>query len=1420
MVNAIIAQVISTGIYHSLVRCGSGIVMTWGGNTGGQLGDNTLTQRNSPIQMNNITNAVSVSAGGLHSLILKNDGTVWACGSNSQGQLGDGTTLGKKTPVQVVGLSEVIAITTTVQSNIALKENGTVWTWGDNYYGQLGDGTLTQKVLPAPVPGLTNIISIAGGESFVLALKNDGTVWTWGRNHRGQLGDSTNVNKSLPVQAKGLQGITFISAGNSHAFAIKNDGTVYGWGYNFYGQLGDGTINSRIVPTPFTGINGLTSVSCGTNSTHAIKSDGTVWGWGKNNNRELGDGTTIQRMTPILIPVLNNIIEISGNNMHTIALKSDGTVWGAGQNLYGEVGDGTTSFQNSFVQLTGSCLVEPVLGLQTTIINSTCINSNNGSAIVTPTGGIPPYSFLWSDGQNTATATNLASGIYTITVADSIGATVMDTVTILAGAQLSTNPTDVLCNGDSSGTINLLVSGGSGNFSYSWSNGATTSNLNTLAAGDYTVIVTDISCSDTLSDTVAIEQPLILTSAFSSSTPAVCGTNGSLSVTAFGGMAPYHYLWNNGATTSSINHLPSGTYTVAVIDTNGCTNIVTDSVLLQSPMVLANISSQTDVLCNFDTDGSATVSVSTGTPSYTYSWNTTPLQTTPTAIGLSAGIYIVTITDSNGCSNIDTATINIIHPLFVTINATATIVPANTSVILEGNGATNYSWTGNITNGIPFTPISSATYTVTGTDSTGCTNTAAITITVKSDYHSIAAGGFHSLHNCTNNIPEAFGYNGNGQLGIGTNDTISHSHATQLNALSDIISVAAGNDHSLFLKGDRTVWASGNNQYGQLGDGTTTSKNSPIQITSLNEIVDVAVGWNHSFFLKNDGTVWACGSNFFGQLGDGTTVNKSIPTQISSLTGIIAMAGGEYHSIFLKNDGTVWTCGSNYNGQLGDNTTIDQPVPIHVNSLSGITAISAGGVHSLFLKSNGTVMACGFNQDGQLGDNTSTDRHSPILINSINGIVSIAAGQYYSLFRKNNGTVWACGYNFDGELGDGTIITRHTPVQVSTITNVNEISAGMNHSLFLKNDGSVFGCGINEFGRLGDGTTIDRHIPTAAINLCSYVNNVWPGDSNNDSIVNNYDLLPIGLYYSLTGYARTMISNMWQAYLSTDWGTFQTNGSNIKHADCNGNGVIDDNDTLAINLNFNSIHAFSPSPEYSNSRQITSPIYFITSNTTYQAGDTVDVELWLGTSIDMVNDIYGIAFDINYTSSLIEPGTETINYPNSWLGTPGLNSIKMAKIEPLSSTAYGAIVRTNHINANGFGKIADFKFQIKNSISSNATMNLSISNYKAIDSSGTNILLVPQNQSISVIPASTGIAEIHHTSLISVYPNPNDGNFIFSNLKDNDEIEIFDVMGLLIHQTNSKSSNCIINLRDKAKGIYFYKVSNCNMVAQGTIVIQ
>jgi alpha-tubulin suppressor-like RCC1 family protein len=285
---------------------------------------------------------------------------------------------------------------------------------------------------------------------------------------------------------------------------------------------------------------------------------------------------------------------------------------------------------------------------------------------------------------------------------------------------------------------------------------------------------------------------------------------------------------------------------------------------------------------------------------------------------------------------------------------------------------------------------------------------------VASGVTAIAAGEFHSLFLMSDKSLWAMGNNYEGELG---DTTFSDSHIPEKIVTTNVTAIAAGEYHSLFLKSDGSLWAMGNNAFGQLGDGNSLRPdvNSPARIVTTN-VTAIAAGWNHSLFLKDDGSLWAMGNNAFGQLGDGTlNSNGTNSPEMVVASGVTAIAAGNGHSLFLKSDGSLWAMGDNSSGQLGDGTVDGQLYPEKIVA-SGVTAIAAGQFHSVFLKSDGSFWGMGYNSNGELGDRTlnNTNRTEQILAayNRI-AVQLVSGGKVRLSFVGLDGTNYALDRTFN-----------------------------------------------------------------------------------------------------------------------------------------------------------------------------------------------------------------------------------------------------------------------------------------------------------------------------------------------------------------------------------------------------------------------
>ncbi|MCV9927863.1 T9SS type A sorting domain-containing protein [Flavobacterium sp. LS1R49] len=382
-------------------------------------------------------------------------------------------------------------------------------------------------------------------------------------------------------------------------------------------------------------------------------------------------------------------------------------------------------------------VTEPaVLAASTTQTNVSCnLNSNGTATINTPTGGAFPYTYLWNTGATSQSLSGLSAGIYSCTITDNNGCTLDKDFTITEPAVLAatTTQTNVSCNLQSNGTATINTpTGGTFPYTYLWNTGATSQSLSGLSPGIYSCTITDNN-NCTLKKDFTITEPAVL-AASTTQTNVSCNlqSNGTATInTPTGGTFPYTYLWNTGATSQSLSGLSAGIYSCTITDNNGC--ILDKDFTITEPAVLAASTTQTNVSCNSESNGTATINTPTGgTFPYTYLWNTGA--TSQSLSGLSAGIYSCTITDNNGCTLDKDFTIT--EPAVLAASTAQTNVSCNsesngTATINTPTGGTfpyTYLWNTEATSQ-SLSGLSAGIYSCTITDNNGCTLDKDFTIT-------------------------------------------------------------------------------------------------------------------------------------------------------------------------------------------------------------------------------------------------------------------------------------------------------------------------------------------------------------------------------------------------------------------------------------------------------------------------------------------------------------------------------------------------------------------------------------------------------------------------------------------------------------------------------------------------------------------
>jgi len=387
------------------------------------------------------------------------------------------------------------------------------------------------------------------------------------------------------------------------------------------------------------------------------------------------------------------------------------------------------------------------------LTNISCFGLTDGSATVSATGN-GPFTYNWApSGGNAATANNLAQGIYTVTITDAGNCTSIQTVTITEPTAVSGSITaaDATC-GNSNGTASITPTGGTGPYTYAWSNTQTTQQISGLPAGSYSVVITDANgCTSSASSVISNSGAPAIQVTSQSDPTCFSGVNGTAAILATGGSGPYTYNWlPTGGTGSSASGLGAGTYTVTVTGSDGCTQ--TQTVTLTQPTTIVTTSASSPDDCN-SLNGSASLSVSGGTPGYTLLWSTG--STNDTITGLATGSYTCTVTDANGCTMATTVLVGASGSVTANAGVDVTILQGQTTQ-LNGTGGTSWSWTPSASldcatcQNPNASPTVTTTYYLTVTDSLGCTDIDTVVVTVD-----IQCGDLF--------LPTAFSPNGDGE---------------------------------------------------------------------------------------------------------------------------------------------------------------------------------------------------------------------------------------------------------------------------------------------------------------------------------------------------------------------------------------------------------------------------------------------------------------------------------------------------------------------------------------------------------------------------------------------------------------------------------------------------------------------------------
>ena len=770
--------------------------------------------------------------------------------------------------------------------------------------------------------------------------------------------------------------------------------------------------------------------------------------------------------------------------------------------------------------------------------------------------------------------------------------------------------------------------------------------------------------------------------------------NGTVTPVPSGGTPPYTYAWN--PMISNTSAVCPGTYTCTVTD--AATNTATATVTVGQPIALTVSVTSVNAICG-NPNGSATATPSGGTPPYTASWNSVPVQNTLTATGLLPGSYTVTITDQNACTATNTVIITNQAGPTASISS-VTSVSCNsmcdgsaTASVSGGTAPYTYAWSPAGGNTPTISNACAGNYSMTVTDANGCTATASVSITQPAP----------------------------------VNITISPSYPT----------ICSGNSLVMYGSGGMTyVWY-------------------PSSQTTQSITVSPTVTTTYTL----------AGTDPMGCTGTAVSTVYVVPNptvNISSFQNVTCFGGS---------DGTATAAGS---GGTPPYAYVWSPPAINIATATGL--------------SSGTYSVTTTDAYGCTATTTAIITEPPLLV-AIPGTI-IPAGCNFS---NGSADVSASG-------GTGTYAYSWTPAMVSSMNYVNAPAGTQTITVTDSN-----GCTAT--------TTM------TVTDSCDYV---WPGDANDDAVADNNDILDIGIANNATGTTRANATLTWIGQPSAAWGQTLASGTDYKFVDCNGDGVIDPNDTTAVIQNFGFTH---------NNRTGGIPVYDASlpdltitmgqSNLASNSPGTMTVSL--GNSTIPASNVYGIAFTLNFDANQIDASSVRMNENGTWMGTPGND---MMGVVMNNGTGTGsvqvAITRLDHQDVSGFGDIANVGFVTTGAlVGTGNTQNVifSISDVTVISANETPQTVNTVNDSVNVSDPALmmGIDQPGNSSALVAYPNPfNESVAIMLPViarEKSCELVITDAAGRIVRSEQVKGNSFVMQRNSMDAGIYI-----CSIRCEGQLI--
>ncbi len=997
-----------------------------------------------------------------------------------------------------------------------------------------------------------------------------------------------------------------------------------------------------------------------------------------------------------------------------------------------------------------------------------------GAIGIKPTTATGPYNFDWGvfcvNGPCSFDTLPIPPGLGQVIVTDSRNCKNTSTYNITAPCSFTSTITTapVSCVDAQDGAATVVTSGGTAPYIYTWrtyphQTGVTS--ITNVQAGTYNLEVVDATgCTTYEVFTIGAVDTIMAQSVITNAACTNC-TNGAIDITVTGGASPYTYVWPSGATSEDVQTLEPGSYTVTITDANSC--VAYDTIVVNSICSFALSMDSINVLCFGTNSGKAWATASVGTGPYTYLWSNG--QNTDTAFNLIAGIYYVTVTDGGGCSVVDSVTIAEPTELLSVMDANNITCAGGTDgkvwvTALGGTPFYTYSWSAGAATagGDTVVGLVAGWYYVTVTDNFGCSVLDSIEVgaplpivltTTTTDASCFGdADGRAWVTASINNPPVNYAWSAGVPSGV--DDTVSNLQAG-------------------------TYFVTVTNSLGCFGIDTFTI-GEPTELTLTDSVT------NTSCPGCNDGEI-------------DITVAGGTPSYTYQWLGVspntedqLNAPIGNYTVIVTDNNGCTITDNYNvlYNCNMAVSLGNDTALCFGINTINAAVTNATGALNyvwgdgttadTLAVSAQGTYTLA-------VSDGAGCAASDTIVITDANpaaqaaGDTTICAGGSASISASGGS---AYSWSPSTGLSDASIAN---PIATPTVSTLYTVS-------------------------IDNGTCIS----TQTVNVDVDTDCVWPGDANNSGLADNDDVLAIGIGYGFTGPLRTNASIVWQSEGAADWANFLLSGTNYKHIDTNGDGGVNDDDTLAVAVNYGLTHL-----KTSDGNRSVNPNLFVDLPDTVFASQTVVAPIYLGQDTAPIQNVYGVKFSITYDNTIVDTNTVSITFNNSWLGALGTDLLGFSKDLYALGKVDVALTRTNQVSVNGGGPIGYLSFTMKDDVSGKdwlaIPMDVEILSERGIDELENDLVLTTGAKTIIVLQdTATGIAQ-YQRQQINVYPNPTNGllHIATGSVVQVDKVTLINVLGQSIEpvMVSSSSKGFDLDLSLLARGVYMVNV----VTSQGVV---